>query len=247
MDLEKIAAKLVEAGAGPTKEQLYRKIRQALLRSIQEITRKFPNAVLKCGKSEVSGTVEGHEVRLYYKLSYASNGEVAGFPTLVVDGRGMESFSGKVVDQLEKMLAGRTASETKKGTTMNKIAVADELVKIAKELAAVGTTGWDAIIGGGNKGGKVSLRRHVSLGGFYPIQQLTSILERYEKDATDILKSIGMTHQSIKELRVSTDKKGLVLDITSVMKWTPENVEDVEKSLNQNSHVNGVENWMPKE
>jgi hypothetical protein len=113
MDLDKIAAKVVEAGGGMSESALYGRIRRALLSGIRDIERNFINVSLKYGDREVNGTVDGHTVKFFYNIQRASNGEVAGLPVLVVDGKANKNFYGKISGELAKMLketGGKAAS-----------------------------------------------------------------------------------------------------------------------------------------
>lgn len=113
MDLDKIAAKVVEAGGGMSESALYGRIRRALLSGIRDIERNFINVSLKYGDREVNGTVDGHTVKFFYNIQRASNGEVAGLPVLVVDGKVNKNFYGKISGELAKMLketGGKAAS-----------------------------------------------------------------------------------------------------------------------------------------
>ena len=132
MDLDKIAAKVVEAGGGISDSSLYGKLKRALLSSIRDIERNFINVKLNYSNREVNGTVDGHTVQFFFSILRASNGEVFGLPVLTVDGKKRDRFYGKISDELAKALketGGKAAS----------VKVAKELVKLAREL--VGAAG----------------------------------------------------------------------------------------------------------
>lgn len=116
------------AGAGVSPEQLYRGIRNGLIKMGRDIAKKFGynNVDLKYGKSELNGTVSGHPVRIYYEILRASNGETSGLPVLIVDGVKYARFMRPVEEKLSELIIDNTFG-----------VAASELVKIAKSLVGM--------------------------------------------------------------------------------------------------------------
>jgi hypothetical protein len=59
----------------------------------------------------LTGTVSGHPVEVFFRILRASNGEVAGFPVLVVDGKTYGGEMGtNIVRELKKAIGSGTTS-----------------------------------------------------------------------------------------------------------------------------------------
>jgi len=92
------------AGAGLSDKQIYERTRNGLARIMSDIVRKYPSAELRYGNRELNGTVEGRNVKIYYEILRASNGEVAGMPVIVLDGHKYGRFHGDVTEKLTALL-----------------------------------------------------------------------------------------------------------------------------------------------
>ena len=108
-----------EAGGGISNEMLYQKIRRGLISTARDISRKYPDADLKYGDRELNGTVAGHSVKIFYEVLRASNGEVAGLPVIVLDGKRYERFYRNVADKLQELIGNPIEAS---GAKMNKVA-----------------------------------------------------------------------------------------------------------------------------
>ena len=93
------------AGGGMSPEQLYRGIRNGLLAIARKVSRLFPNVNLRYGDRQLTGTVAGHDVKVFYDIYRASNGEVAGLPVIVLDGKRYDKFYRNVEDKLQELLS----------------------------------------------------------------------------------------------------------------------------------------------
>ncbi len=98
------------AGAGISDSVLYRKIRNALLSTARKISRIYPDAQLNYANRQLSGTVLGHKIRTFYEILRASNGEVAGLPVLIIDGKQYDRFYQPVEEKIKDVI-GVTGSE----------------------------------------------------------------------------------------------------------------------------------------
>ena len=92
------------AGGGIDPKRLYEKVRRGLLGTAREIGRKYPDASFKYGDSQIVGTVAGHTVTIYYDILRASNGEVAGMPVVIFDGKKHEKFYRNVADKVAELI-----------------------------------------------------------------------------------------------------------------------------------------------
>ena len=109
------------AGAGVSHDVLYRRVVGALKEIIRDINEVFPASQLKYHDWAISGTVEGHQVKVYFTSIRASNAEVACLPVLVVDGKtyGGDSLGFDIPKELKGILGSVTASlKSRRGSTL---------------------------------------------------------------------------------------------------------------------------------
>jgi len=120
MNREAVARELVAVareltgGAGISDKALYGRIRRGLLRMIRDFERNFPDVDMRYHNREISGTVAGHEVRVFYAIYRASNAEVAGLPVLIVDGKTYEKFYRDVTEQLKKVICDSLVASSRR-------------------------------------------------------------------------------------------------------------------------------------
>ena len=98
------------AARSPSAEELYRRIRNALLSTIRDISRKFSDVNLRYSNRELSGTVAGHSVKVFYDIYRASNGEVAGLPVIIFDGKRYDRFYRNIDDKLQELIGQPVAA-----------------------------------------------------------------------------------------------------------------------------------------
>ena len=112
---ERIAASIMnrEAGGGISPSQLYERIRRGLQGMIRDISRKFPETSLRYADRQITGTVAGHDVEIFYNVLRASNGEVAGLPVINFDGKQYANIYGNIVDKLEELIGEPVVASSK--------------------------------------------------------------------------------------------------------------------------------------
>jgi len=95
----------------------------------QIIKHEFPSSTLRYGNKELNGTIEGRNVKIYYRIIRASNGEVAGLPVIVLDGQKYDDFDGyftekTITDKLGKLLSS-TSKAAASGTRLSLVRKSD--------------------------------------------------------------------------------------------------------------------------
>jgi hypothetical protein len=117
------------AGAGLSDKQIAERIYRGLNRMAQIIKHEFPSSTLRYGNKELNGTIEGRNVKIYYRIIRASNGEVAGLPVIVLDGQKYDDFDGyftekTITDKLGKLLSS-TSKAAASGTRLSLVRKSD--------------------------------------------------------------------------------------------------------------------------
>jgi len=124
---ERIAASMMrrEAGGGISPSQLYERIRRGLQGMIRDISRKFPETSLRYADRKIMGTVAGHDVEIFYHVMHASNGEVAGLPVIIFDGKQYANIYGNIVDKLEELIGEPVVASSRTAATKDLAALLD--------------------------------------------------------------------------------------------------------------------------